>query len=54
MSVWVVINPDNPTVPIGGVWTTLAAANDHCPDEDEYVVLKLEVDLDYLAHPVLN
>ena len=52
MAVWVVINPDDPTTPLAGVWTSYDAAKDHCPDD--YVILKIEPDTDYLIAPVVN
>ena len=44
--VWVVADPDHPTTPIGGVWTSLKAATEHCPMD--YVVIKIDLDISYL------
>jgi hypothetical protein len=44
MIVWVVVDEDHPTTPIGGVWTTMVEAAAHCPDG--YAILKVILDTD--------
>jgi hypothetical protein len=43
--VWVVVNPEDPDTPVGGVWTTLELASAHCPNG--YAILKLELDVNH-------
>ena len=47
MNLWLVVDPDDPDIPVGGIWSSLELALEHCPDS--YVVVKLELDRDYLV-----
>jgi hypothetical protein len=44
--IWLVVNPDDLETPVGGIWSTLELAAEHCAED--YVILKLELDRDYL------
>ena len=47
MDLWLVVDPDDPAAPVGGIWSSIELALEHCPAN--YVVLKLELDRDYLV-----
>ena len=49
MILWVVIDPDNSDTPLGGIWSTLEEAEEHC--DGDYIILKVELGQDYSANP---
>jgi len=44
-AVYLIVDPDHEETPVAGVWSTLKAASEHCPEG--YVILKMEVDKAY-------